>query len=66
MVEKKSEWDDIIKKKEILDALKLSLMSSEEEVVSDDEQLFVVKPLLWRSEEFTKCMEDLVQKCERT
>lgn len=46
MVEKKSEWDDIFKKKEILDALKLSLMSSEEEVVSDDEQLFVVKPLL--------------------
>ncbi|XP_062616427.1 uncharacterized protein LOC134278119 [Saccostrea cucullata] len=64
MVERKSGWDEVRKRK-ITEALELSYMSSEEEVVSDDEQIFIVKPLPWRSEEYNKYMEDLDSKYER-
>lgn len=65
MVEKKTGWEEA-KKRRILNALELSYMSSEEENNSDDETFLKTKPLIWRSEEYTKILEELDTKYERS
>ena len=56
MVEKKTGWDEA-KIRRISNALELSYISSEEENNSDDETFLKTKPLIWRSEEYTKKLE---------
>lgn len=65
MVEKKTGWDEA-KKRRISNALELCYMSSEEENNSDDETFLKTKPLSWRSEEYTKILEELDTKYERS
>uniref|UniRef100_A0A8W8NU02 Uncharacterized protein n=1 Tax=Magallana gigas TaxID=29159 RepID=A0A8W8NU02_MAGGI len=61
VVEKKTGWDEA-KKRRISNALELSYMSSEEENNSDDETFLKTKPLIWRSEEYTKILHELDTK----
>lgn len=65
MVKKKTGWDEA-KKRRISNALELCYMSSEEENNSDDETFLKTKPLSWRSEEYTKILEELDTKYERS
>ena len=52
MISKKTGWDEE-KKRRVRDAMDITYMSSEEEVNSDEDSFFTVKPLPWRSEEFS-------------
>ncbi|XP_069109275.1 uncharacterized protein [Argopecten irradians] len=50
------------KKKKVREALRVDMMSSEEENISGDEACFLVKDIPWRSEEFSSIMKELDQK----
>lgn len=50
------------KKKKVREALRVDMMSSEEENISGDEACFLVKDIPWRSEEFSSIVKELDQK----
>lgn len=62
---KKTGWDEE-KKRRVRDAMDITYMSSEEEVNSDEDSFFTVKPLPWRSEEFSGIIAELDSKFEKT
>ena len=62
-VNKKSSWDET-KKQKISRSLKIGYMSSECEISSGDEDVYVVKPLPWRTEEFNKIILELDAKAK--
>uniref|UniRef100_A0A8W8JKA6 Uncharacterized protein n=1 Tax=Magallana gigas TaxID=29159 RepID=A0A8W8JKA6_MAGGI len=65
MISKKTGWDEE-KKRRVRDAMDITYMSSEEEVNSDEDSFFTVKPLPWRSEEFSGIIAELDSKFEKT
>lgn len=65
MISKKTGWDEE-KKRRVRDAMDITYMSSEEEVNSDEDSFFTVKPLPWRSEEFSRIIAELDSKFEKT
>ncbi|XP_056003490.1 uncharacterized protein LOC125662973 [Ostrea edulis] len=67
MISKKAGWEEA-KKAKIYAVMDMTLMSSEEEVFSDDDQeklFFKIKPLPWRSDEMNEVIKQLNQKYER-
>lgn len=64
-LKKKTGWDEE-KKRRVRDAMDITYMSSEEEVNSDEDSFFTVKPLPWRSEEFSGIIAELDSKFEKT
>ena len=65
VVEAKTTWS-AEEKKRVKDALSIDLMSSEEAVSSDDETVYKVRPLTWRSAECSSIIQELDRKMEQT
>ncbi|KAK3104394.1 hypothetical protein FSP39_011498 [Pinctada imbricata] len=63
-VSQKKGWDET-KKRKVLKSLDLAYMSSEEEINSDNETVFRIVPLPWRSEEFDGICQELDAKHDR-
>ena len=61
----KRSWDEE-KKRAVRKALDVEMISSEEEVESDNESHLSVKALQWRSRELNTILADLERKCNES